>query len=345
MKSYNDLVLNAGASIQDVVESLNSTAERIVLITDGDSNFVGVVVEGDIRRGLLDGLQLSDSVMKIVNRNATFLKQSSNSSQARKLMTELRISHIPIVDDANRLVGLHSRESESFIPVRNNLFVIMAGGFGKRLKPYTDQTPKPMLKVNGKPILEHLILSAKDFGYTKFVIAVHYLAESIESYFGDGSDLGIQIEYVRESEPLGTAGALSLLIDKTEMPFVVSNADLVSSIHLGAIVDFHNDQQSEATMAVQNFELQNPYGVVEVSRGDIVSIIEKPVSVSKISGGIYVLDPRMLDLLERGKFCDMPELFRRAIDVSMKVKAFMIHEDWADIGQESDLVKIQKTAE
>jgi NDP-sugar pyrophosphorylase family protein len=146
---------------------------------------------------------------------------------------------------------------------------------------------------------------------------------------------------LRESEPLGTAGALSLLIDKPALPFVVTNADLVSSEHRGAIVDFHNDQQSDATMAVQNFELQNPFGVVEVSNGDIVSIIEKPVSVSKISGGIYVLDPQMLDLLEPGKYCDMPELFRRAIDASMEVKAFMIHEEWADIGRESDLIKIQ----
>ena len=341
MRNYSELVLRSEASIQNVIECLNSTAERIVLVTDNENGFIGVVVDGDIRRGLLDGIQLTDSVMRIVNRNATFLGATSNLPQARKLMSERKISHIPIVDDANRLIGLYSRESESNQPVRNNLFVIMAGGFGKRLKPYTDQTPKPMLKVNGKPMLEHLILSAKDFGYTKFVIAVHYLAESIESHFGNGSDLGIQIEYLRESEPLGTAGALSLLIDKPALPFVVSNADLVSTVHLGAIVDFHNDQQSDATMAVQNFELQNPFGVVEVSNGDIVSIIEKPVSVSKISGGIYVLDPQMLDLLEPGKYCDMPELFRRAIDASMEVKAFMIHEEWADIGQESDLIKIQ----
>ena len=341
MKNYNELVLQSDASIQNVIECLNSTAERIVLVTDKKNIFIGVVVDGDIRRGLLEGLGLTDSVMKIVNQNATFLGASSNLSQALKLMSQRKISHIPILDDANRLIGLHSRESESNQPVRDNLFVIMAGGFGTRLKPYTDQTPKPMLKVNGKPMLEHLILSAKDFGYTKFVMAVHYLAESIESYFGDGTDLGIQIEYVRESEPLGTAGALSLLRDKPALPFIVSNADLISSVHLGAIIDFHNDQQSEATMAVQNFELQNPFGVVEVSNGDVVSIIEKPVSVSKISGGIYVLDPRMLDLLEPGKYCDMPELFRRAIDISMKVKAFMIHEDWADIGRESDLIKIQ----
>ena len=341
MKNYNELVLQSDASIQNVIECLNSTAERIVLVTDKKNIFIGVVVDGDIRRGLLEGLRLTDSVMKIVNQNAIFLGASSNLSQALKLMSQRKISHIPILDDANRLIGLHSRESESNQPVRDNLFVIMAGGFGTRLKPYTDQTPKPMLKVNGKPMLEHLILSAKDFGYTKFVMAVHYLAESIESYFGDGTDLGIQIEYVRESEPLGTAGALSLLRDKPALPFIVSNADLVSSVHLGAIIDFHNDQQSEATMAVQNFELQNPFGVVEVSNGDVVSIIEKPVSVSKISGGIYVLDPRILDLLEPGKYCDMPELFRRAIDISMKVKAFMIHEDWADIGRESDLIKIQ----
>jgi len=341
MRKYSELVLRSEASIQNVIECLNSTAERIVLVTDNENGFIGVVVDGDIRRGLLEGIQLTDSVMKIVNQNATFLGTTSNLPQARKLMSERKISHIPIVDDTNRLIGLYSRESESNQPVRNNLFVIMAGGFGKRLKPYTDQTPKPMLKVNGKPMLEHLILSAKDFGYTKFVIAVHYLAESIESHFGNGSDLGIQIEYLRESEPLGTAGALSLLIDKPALPFVVSNADLVSTVHLGAIVDFHNDQQSDATMAVQNFELQNPFGVVEVSNGDIVSIIEKPVSVSKISGGIYVLDPQMLDLLEPGKYCDMPELFRRAIDASMEVKAFMIHEEWADIGRESDLIKIQ----
>ena len=184
MRNYNELVLRSDASIQNVIECLNSTAARIVLVTDNENGFIGVVVDGDIRRGLLEGIQLTDSVMKIVNQNATFLGTTSNLPQARKLMSERKISHIPIVDDTNRLIGLYSRESESNQPVRNNLFVIMAGGFGKRLKPYTDQTPKPMLKVNGKPMLEHLILSAKDFGYTKFVIAVHYLAESIESHFG-----------------------------------------------------------------------------------------------------------------------------------------------------------------
>jgi len=252
-------------------------------------------------------------------------------------MQTLQVSHIPIIDNNYNLKGLHSFNEMPMKGIRENLFVVMAGGFGRRMGSLTSKTPKPMLEIAGKPIMEHLIVRAKNSGFVNFAIAIHYLGDVIENYFGDGSRFGVNIRYLREAEPLGTAGAIRLISPIPEAPFLVSNADLISNVDFAALLDFHNDQNCDATMAVRTHQWQNPFGVVEIIDGRINEIIEKPVVNSNISAGIFVLEPTIIGLIKKDEFCDMPTLFQRLISGKGRVFAFPIFEEWTDIGHKAEL--------
>ena len=337
MIEWKKSVLSDDATIREAIENLNLSASRIVLVVDVESRFVGVVVDGDVRRGLLKGITLDDSVLEIVNVNPEIALLGSSLVALEPLAISKGISHLPIVDSDRRLCGLHSFTEPASKNQKDNLFVIMAGGFGRRLHPHTESTAKPMLVVGEKPILEHLIDNVKKCGFEKILIAVHYLADSIESYFGDGRNFGVQISYLRETKPLGTAGALSLITDSITSPILISNADLVSTIDFGALLEFHNANGADATLAVRDYEWQNPFGVVELDDGRVTGIREKPRFISRISSGVYVINPTILNLLETNEALDMPELVNRAISHSYEIGAFLVHEDWSDIANESDL--------
>jgi dTDP-glucose pyrophosphorylase len=337
MNDWKDSVLSDDSTVREVIENLNKTGSRIVLVIDRELVFVGIVVDGDIRRGMLSGVALNDCVLNIVNRNPEVISFGSSRSDALSLMTQHGVSHLPVVDDDQKLCGLHSLVESGKVPKRQNLVVIMAGGFGRRLLPYTESIAKPMLKVGGKPILEYLIDNIRDSGFENIVIAVHYMARSIEEYFGDGAGFGVKIEYLMEKEPMGTAGALSLIKNSISSPILITNADLISTIDFGSLLDFHLASEDDATLAVRNYEMQNPFGVVEIVEGNVIQIIEKPRVVSKVSSGVYAINPSILELMNDNENLDMPELFSRAIDKSLKIGAFLVHEDWADIGSESDL--------
>ena len=338
MKTWTECVLKSDSTVQEIIENLNQTSARIVLITDTEMAFVGIVVDGDIRRGMLQGATLIDHVTKIINRDARTVFPGVSRSDALKLMETWNVSHLPVVDKAGKLCGLHLATNASLNENRTNLFVIMAGGFGRRMGTETSKTPKPMLELAGKPMLEHLIIRAMRSGFVHFVISVHYQGEVIENYFGDGSHLGIRITYLREQRPLGTAGSLALLNPVPTESVVVSNADLVSTVDFGALLDFHINQGSDVTIAVQDYEFQNPFGVVRISDGKVDEIIEKPVMVSKISAGIYVLDPSVIAEIPRDESCDMPFVLQSAISRQLTVTPFQLHEDWIDVGRQSDLI-------
>ena len=340
MTDWKDAILSLDSTIHDAIQNLNDTGSRIVLVTDSELKFVGVVVDGDIRRGLLQGITLIDKVSKIVNYDARVVSPGVSRSDALKLMEAWKVSHLPVVDNAGELCGLHSRLDTSLNLSRENLFVIMAGGFGRRMGMETKETPKPMLEVAGKPMLEHLIIRAKKSGFFNFAISIHYRGEVIEGYFGDGSRFGVRITYLREERPLGTAGSLSLIVPFPSEPIVVSNADLVSSVDFGSLLDFHVSQGSDVTMAVRDYEWQNPFGVVEISGGSVVAIEEKPILVSTISVGMYVLDPSALQEIELDVQCDMPQLLEQLIRVKKRIVPFPVHESWADIAVIEDLALI-----
>jgi NDP-sugar pyrophosphorylase family protein len=215
--------------------------------------------------------------------------------------------------------------------------VIMAGGQGTRLRPQTEHCPKPMLSVGGKPMLEHIIERAKCEGFHRFVLAVHYLGDVIESHFGDGSRWQVEIKYVKEPSPLGTIGAISLLSQRPDAPFVVSNGDVLTDIHYGELLEFHLRHGATATMAVRLHEWQHPFGVVRTNGVDIIGFEEKPIARSHINAGIYVLDPDALDALEPGEHCDMPTLFSRLRDRARRTIVYPVHELWLDVGRPDDL--------
>jgi NDP-sugar pyrophosphorylase family protein len=262
-----------------------------------------------------------------------------------QLMLANKIQQIPVVDQQHKIVGLHLWDELTTPPTRPNLMVIMAGGSGKRLLPHTENCPKPLLPVAGKPMLEHIIERSKLEGFNHFVIAIHYLGDMIEAHFGDGEQLGVQIEYLREKSPLGTAGALALLNPLPDVPFVVTNGDVITDIRYGELLDFHIRQAATATMAVRVHEWQHPFGVVQTQGVEIVGFEEKPIARSHINAGVYALDPFALSVLTTDAHCDMPTLFERLQVKRQRTVAYPMHEPWLDVGRPDDYAAINKMHE
>ena len=330
-------ILQSSASIRDAIRNLNDVAIQIVLVTDDEGRLAGTMCDGDIRRGLLKGLHLNSPIETVLFRSPMVVPPNMSRELVMQLMAANKIHQIPIVDESRRVLGLHLWD-EIVAPVtRENSMVIMAGGKGSRLRPHTESCPKPMLPVAGKPMLEHIVDRAKVEGFKHFVLAVHYLGHMIEDYFGDGSNFGVQIDYLREDKPLGTAGALSLLSPRPEWPFVVTNGDVMTDIRYGELLDFHLRHGAAATMTVRVHEWQHPFGVVRMDGVDIVGFEEKPVARSHINAGVYALSPEALDCMQVNDICDMPSLFERLQVRGTRTVAYPMHEPWLDVGRPDDL--------
>ena len=336
---WRKAVLPENATIQDVISNLDKVAIKIVLVVNESGGFEGTICDGDVRRGLLRGLDLKSSIESVVFRKPLVVPPEVNRDTVRQLMICNKIQQIPVIDEKNRVVGLHLWDEITQPAVRANLMVIMAGGKGTRLRPYTENCPKPMLPVAGKPMLEHIIERAKFEGFSHFVLAIHYLGHMIEDHFGNGERLSVRIDYLKETAPLGTAGALGLLDPCPEHPFLVTNGDVLTDIHYGELLDFHSRHNSAATMAVRVHEWQHPYGVVNTDGIDIVGFEEKPVHRTHINAGVYALEPDVLKSIEINSHCDMPTLFERLQAMSKRTAAYPIHEPWLDVGRPEDLTK------
>lgn len=332
----NKLCLNSEAKIESAINKLNESGLKIVLILNSDLKIVGTVSDGDIRRGLLKDSNLQNQVTEIMNNDPIIVNSTFGRESALLLMDTKKIDLIPIVDDEKRLVGLHHKEDVIKAHKRSNVFFIMAGGKGSRLYPQTENCPKPMLEVRGKPILLRIIEAAKKQGFTKFCISIHYLGEVIEEFFGDGSEFGVEIHYLKEEIPLGTAGALGLLIPQPAEAIVVTNGDLITNINYGDMIEFHNSNNAHATMAVREFEIQNQFGVVEMNGLQIVGYEEKPIYRSYINAGVYIINPEVLNLIEPNKHYDMPYIFDELRIKDKKIVAYPIHESWIDVGSPED---------
>ena len=330
-------LLPPGATIQQAICSLNEVAIRIVLVINDKGELEGTISDGDIRRGLLKGLDLNSPITGVIHRNALVVPPGMGHDLVMRVMIANKIQQIPVVDEQNRVVGLHLWDEIVAPAARPNVMVIMAGGMGTRLRPHTESCPKPMLPVAGKPMLEHIMERAKLEGFTRFVLAINYLGHMIEEHFGDGARMGVRVDYLREQAPLGTVGALSLLSPRPDRPFVVTNGDVMTDIRYGELLDFHVRHHAIATMAVRVHEWQHPFGVVQTKGIDIVGFEEKPVARSHINAGVYVLDPAALNALKAGEHCDMPVLFERLQAQAMRTVAYPMHEPWLDVGRLEDL--------
>ena len=334
---WKKALISANASLRDAANNLTASSLRIVLVIDVAGKLLGTISDGDIRRGLLRGLTLDSDVNKVLRQNPLVAPEGMSPSHILQLMIANKVQQIPEIDTEGRVVSLHTWDEFITIESIPNKMVIMAGGKGTRLRPHTENCPKPMLLVGGKPMLQNIIERARDEGFGEFLLSVNYLAHMIEEYFGDGSALDVNIEYIHEDSPLGTAGSLSMISEQIDQPFVVTNGDVITDIRYSDLLEFHQRQESIATMAVRLHEWQHPFGVVQMDGLNIVGFEEKPVARSHINAGVYALSPLALKELNFGESCDMPTLFERLQAKSFKTIAYPMHEPWLDVGRNEDL--------
>ena len=335
---WRECVISPNETIRSAIDNLTASSKRIVLVVSPSGRLMGTISDGDIRRGILQGLELDSSLLQIMQGNPVTATPELPREDIKKLMLASKVQQIPIVNDVNELQGLHEWDNLDNAPIRNNHFVIMAGGEGKRLLPHTLQIPKPMVEVHGKPILEHIIIKARTDGFHNFVLVVHHLSQIIEDYFKDGSNLGISIQYIKEHQPLGTAGGLFGLVDGVSEPIIVSNGDVLSKLIYSDLLQFHQNLGADATMAVRQHEILNPFGVVTLQGSRIVEIEEKPTYRSFINAGIYVISPQSLRILEKDIPMRMTDFFEILRAKGEKTYAFPVHESWIDVGNSSDLL-------
>jgi dTDP-glucose pyrophosphorylase len=341
-KDWRKGLLSERATLQQAIQNLDDSGLQISMIVAANGELLGTLTDGDIRRGLMRGMEMNEEIDSVIHTNFLVVPLQVDRQTALQLMQANKIHQLPIVDDENRVVGLHLWDELLARPQRKNTMVIMAGGLGTRLRPHTDNCPKPMLLVGNKPILEHIIKRASNDGFYNFVLAIHYLGHMVEDYFGDGSKWNVKIDYLREESPLGTAGAISLMKPCPDTSFIVTNGDVLTDMSYGELLDFHTHHKASATMAVRVHEWQNPFGTVQTNGVDIIGFEEKPIIRNQVNAGIYVIEPEVLDSLNSGERFDMPELFNKLKNQSARTIVYPMHESWLDVGREDDYVFAQK---
>lgn len=339
MKNWKNILISPDRSIREALLKIDAVGSQMALITTRDGCLVGTVSDGDIRRGLLKGLTLADAVEKCMHTRPHFGRITDSKDAVLAFMRRERLHQMPILDEADRVVGLEVLDDYLLPPARENWVVLMAGGLGTRLGELTKTMPKPMLPVGDRPLLETIVRRFVDQGFVNFYLSVNYMADVIESHFGEGERFGARIRYLRETKRTGTAGSLSLLPELPVEPLIVANGDLLADIDYAHMLDEHVDSDVAATMGVSEYEFQVPYGVVHKENGFVKRIEEKPVHKSLISAGVYVLSPSSLGLIPHDTFFDMPSLFEALIAGGQKVSTYKVHGYWLDIGAIPDYQK------
>ena len=331
------------ASILDALKAINASGSQLALVINENKVLEGVISDGDIRRSVLKGYKLNDKISNIFNKKFHKITESQLGEEAREIMINNGLNALPVIDDNGRAIDIFSFSNLSKSTKIKNPLVIMAGGIGSRLLPYTKTCPKPMLPLHGdKPILEEIIKQAKFNGFENIHISVNYLKEQIINYFKDGQEFGVQIDYLIEKKPLGTAGSLSLLSKKNNLPVLVMNGDVITKFNLKYLLDFHLKVNSEATMAVIENETKLPFGVVKTNGTKLTSLEEKPTISHLVNAGIYILDQKVINKIASNyEKIDMPELFLRAKDNNYNVNVCPVFEYWIDIGRHETLKKAQ----
>ena len=336
MKNIKDIIVKESISILEVLKIIDKSSKQIAIVVDDNDKLLGTISDGDIRRALLKNIPLTESVKKIYFRNPTVASINDSKEEI------INICKIPIVDAKDNLVGLEILDELITKEKKLNKVILMVGGLGTRLQPLTENTPKPMLEVGNKPILQTIVEKFAEYGYTNIVMCINYKAHVIKDFFGDGAQFGVSINYISEEKRMGTAGALSLLNHKMKEPFFVMNGDLLTNINFEHLHDFHLSNNSVGTMCVRDYDLQVPFGVVSTENTKILSIDEKPVQKFFVNAGIYMLNPEVLDYIPKNKFYDMPTLFNKLISENEKVISFPLREYWLDVGQIDEFEKAKK---
>lgn len=337
MNNFRDTFITPATTIIDAVAILNAAAEQIVIVVDDEDHLLGTVTDGDVRRGILAGIPLSDPVERIMNSKPVTALAGRRRVALLAMMRQKSIAQVPLLNGRGQVVGMETLSSILTKDRSENWVVLMAGGLGTRLRPLTQTLPKPLLPVGGKPIIEWTISSLAAQGFDRFFMCVNYKADLFRTYFGEGERLNVQIEYVAEKDQLGTAGALSLLPGRPTAPLVVMNGDVLTAVNLRQLLDFHHRTEADATLCVSEHRIQVPYGVARVEGEMLAELREKPSQAFLINAGIYVLAPHVLDRMAPHERKDMPDLLQDIVRDGGRVSAFPLHEYWRDIGRLEDL--------
>ncbi len=336
-KDWRNTLVKEDTNLREVMATIDAAELQVALVVDKSNKLLGLITDGDIRRAILQGKSLEAKAFEFMTIKPKTASKNTDYKRLEHILENKDIHHIPIVDKDGVVIDLITKSSGRLKPNYDNQVFLMAGGLGSRLGELTKDTPKPLLKIGGKPILETIIESFVEQGFSNINLAVNYKKEQIKDYFEDGSKLAAKITYIDESKRLGTCGSLSLLGQKPKLPFFVMNADLLTKTDFKAMLDFHSSRSSLATMALRNYEIQIPYGVVESIAEEVMAIREKPVEQYFINAGIYVLEPDAIDYIPKNEYFDMTQLFSQLLEFKQTINSYPIDGYWLDIGRLNEL--------
>ena len=337
MFDFLKVCIRPETSVLQALRIIDSTGAQIALVVDSDNKLIGTMTDGDVRRGLLNGQSLDSPVKMLMNKNFRFFGKDADRRLVLEMMRREKIHQIPVLNENGTATELLLLEELLSPPDCPNAVVIMAGGKGTRLRPFTENCPKPMLLVGEKPMLQILLEQCIESGFKKFYFSVNYLKDQIIDYFQDGSEWGVSIEYLVEDMPLGTAGSLSLLPERLDHPFVVMNGDVLTKLNLNQLLNFHHENNAIATLCVREHEVAIPFGVVQAQGSRLVAFEEKPTYRHLVNAGVYAIDYSAVSHLNKSTYVDMPYFLENIKQHGQNISVFPIHEYWLDIGRPETL--------
>lgn len=343
MIDIKHILISQNTSIKDSITVIDNGGVRIVLIVDEEGRLVGTLTDGDIRRAILRNVSFNDPVEKIMHKTPVTANSTDSDEKILNLMKLRVVSQIPILDESLRVIGIKLWDELTAKGCeKDNPVIILAGGLGKRLKPLTDNIPKPLVKIGDKPILEIIIEKLKSYGFTNIFISVNYKSSMIEDYFQDGRTFGVKISYLKEKYPLGTASSIRLAKKYISLPFLSINGDILTNVNFDYFLHYHLQYKYDLTIAVSKYQIQVPYGIIKFEEDRVTKIEEKPEVKFYINAGLYILTPEIIDLIPEDRYFDMTELINIAIREKISIGCFPIREYWLDVGGLSDFEKAQK---
>jgi dTDP-glucose pyrophosphorylase/CBS domain-containing protein len=340
-KRLDSVIISPTASIGEAIARLDKAGTGALVLCLSGRALYGLLTDGDIRRAILHGIPMKAACESIASRKPVTAQRSISAGEALHLMNQHDIHHLPVVDAEGHVIEFLLRRDLVTEEQMNLSAVIMAGGYGTRLRPLTESVPKPMLPVGDRPLLERTIQQLRSSGIREVNLTTHYLPESIVNHFGNGETFGVRLNYLKEDHPLGTAGGLKLM-KRTNGPFLVINGDILTGVSFQAMLAYHRKHGAEITVGVRKYEVKVPFGVVECEDIRVTQLREKPSLSFFINAGIYLLEPSTCDYIPEGQRFDMTELIQKLVEAGRPVVSFPIMEYWLDIGHEADYEKAQE---
>tara|TARA_B110000014_G_scaffold252910_1_gene231745 strand:- start:908 stop:1951 length:1044 start_codon:yes stop_codon:yes gene_type:complete len=339
-KDLSSILINPDDTLEEAIQALNSGGMRIVIVIDQNSKLLGIITDGDIRAALLEHKDMQTKAKEFMNSKPYLATEEESKELILEKMHEKNILAVPIIDSNGRIKALETIHETIKTPTIENPVILMAGGYGKRLHPLTQETPKPLLKVGSEPILETIIKQLADFGFYNFFISTHYKSKMISDYFKDGSKLNVKIDYIHEKEPMGTAGTLTLLPEEfSKLPIILMNGDLATELDFKSLLRNHNESNSSITICVVEYDFQVPYGVIEMKKSKVKNIVEKPIHKFFVNAGIYIINPEVIAEFKDPSYLDMTDLLKDRIEKGNGINIFPLFEKWIDIGRITELNK------